>query len=923
MPGRSLKCLWQPAAMLVTLGALACGEGGGCAGSGVEPIPGGFQGTPQSNAAVVRLSRAGFDYLNANWKPLISNLMPAARTNPGNGDWLDIPLALPCTHIAQSDLGDKVVGLGEHLFVCDNGRSGLASVGAMDGQCTGDDAPCPVVITLRDLLITPQAPDKIGVVATVSIDALRDTATGAASNLLIDSSEGAGLCAALWRMGCFANFYSSRGDRPDDTLRIKMQFSSDELWNDQLTFDMVEPDPANEGELIGGIDEVESGDLEVGKQDCLAPGCADGEDESMCGWLCSVANWSLLKKMIFDYVLKPQVQKLVAETLDVQRCRTCNPEDPAVLACPAGSTCQCLSEADCEPTQKVCKGDEEHQGRCVPRLLGFEGRVRAGELLAAWGGDPASKIDLLAMAGGEAPKIDTALQTPMVGGVKAVNQSPCVPQLAAPPAQAVPPPTLEADAPADYHVGVAMSQDFLSRLLHEAHQSGSLCLNLESAQVPMLNSGLFKMALPSLGVLSGSATQDAPMRVVMRPLGAPQLKIGEGTYDPTTKKPIKPLVTLEITDLRVDIYALIEDRYARLFTLAVDVRVPVSLVIEGCPMTVLPALGDFKQMIVIRKDVPGNAELLAEDPAALTQLIPVILGMAEPVLAASLKPFSVPDMNGFRVRINQLKGVTRVGQTDDFHYLGAYATLGLAGQCASWGPAAKARLVASRIPEREQMALRADRPLPWPVAVLEVSADDVPGRARPMEYAWRLDGGFWSTWLDGPRLEVEHPALVMPGRHRIEVRARIAGEPALVGPPGQSVTMVVDWEPPRVSLRQDLAHGLLISEASDSVSPPQTLRYAYRVGEGPLSSFGALRPIDLQAVAAEGSVEVHVVDEAGLVGMARWEAPHATALNAQRGSSFEAGQGVDSRAAGCSVAGSGMGLLALSMLPWALRRRRA
>jgi hypothetical protein len=109
-------------------------------------------------------------------------------------------------------------------------------------------------------------------------------------------------------------------------------------------------------------------------------------------------------------------------------------------------------------------GDAQHGGRCVPRLLGFEGRIKAGEVLAAYGGDPATKVDLLAAAGGGPPQVDSAFEAPMLAGVKAANQSACVPALPAPADRTLPPPTLQSEAPADYHVGLAISQDFLSRL---------------------------------------------------------------------------------------------------------------------------------------------------------------------------------------------------------------------------------------------------------------------------------------------------------------------------------------------------------------------------------------------------------------------------------------------------------------------------
>jgi hypothetical protein len=545
-------------------------------------------------------------------------------------------------------------------------------------------------------------------------------------------------------------------------------------------------------------------------------------------------------------------------------------------------------------------------------------------MLSSWGGNPSSQVDLVALAGGTAPKVDTAFEVGVMGGAKAVSLSVCVPALAPPAPQTLPPPSLDSEGPADYHVGLAFSQFFLNNALYEAHQSGTLCLSIDASQVPALSTALFKIPLPSLGVVSGNTTQDAPMMIVLRPLGNPVLHIGEGTFDPTTKKPIKPLLTIEVTDVRIDIYAMIEDRFVRLFTLGADIKVPVSLDIEGCPMTILPALGDLKEMIVIRSDVPTNAEILAEDPQALAQLIPMILGMAEPVLATAIKPISVGDISGFRLSVSEIKGIDRIGTTDDFNYLAAYATLGPAGQCGTtFGPRSHARLVEARIPSADQMQLRRDRPLPWPTAVLEVSADDAPGHSRPMEYAWRVDGGLWSTWFDGPRLTVEHPILIEPGHHRIEVRARLAGNPQAIGAASEPVPFVVDWEPPAVTLVPDEAKGLLAVQARDVVSPAETLRYAYRVGGGTLSSFGAARPIDLEAVKAAGSVEVQVMDEAGLVGRATWSAPLSAKMALAASGTGGAGDVPVPQHVGCSAGGAGLAPLAmLALIPVAMRRRR-
>ncbi len=913
MPSRRLPRLLPLAAALLA----ACGQSGGC--SGVEPTPGGFQGSKVNNAAVLRISKAGFDYLNANWKQLISTVMTTARTSPENPAWLELPFNLPCL-----DAGDPGWGVS-NVYACDNGK-GVGTPGFMDGKCQTTnsaaadyDAPCPILVTLRSVKLRPATPDLVEAEVVLVLDASKDITTRKASRIYVDSEDSTSACVWVKRLGCWADFHSAASGRKDETVSARVRFKLDAAWGDLMAFEMVPPDSTKPDELIGGLAALEADDIGFGGTNrCLDPACDDEED--MCDYACNFAKMSFVKGLIVDYVLKPQLQGALKTGLAQQQCRPCNPADATVAACPSGSTCQCASGTTCEPTQKVCMGDKAHGSRCVPRLLGYEGRVKLGEMLQALGGDPATKLDLFAAAGGTAPELGPALQTAVVAGARAVEHSPCVPELPAPAPQTVPPPSLESDGPAGYHVGLALSQHFLNGALHEAHQSGALCMNLASSEIPSLSSGIFKIALPSLGVVAGSATGDAPMMVVLRPLANPTLEVGEGTYDPVTKKPIKPLLTVGLNDLRIDIYALVEDRYVRLFTIGADVRLPVSLVVEGCPMTLLPALGDLKQMIVIRKDVPGNAELLAEDPAALTQLIPMILGMAEPLLSSALKPITVPDMNGFRVHVDDLRGVTRIGSSDQFHYLGLYGRLGLAGQCQSWGPKASARLVSSRLPAREDLVLRADRPLPWPKAVLEVSAEDLPGKDRKMEYAYRVDGGLWSTWFDGPRLEVEHPALLASGRHRLEVRARIAGEATMVGTAGDPVVFLSDWEPPRVRLVEDRAAGTFRVEAKDDVSATSALAFAYRVGDGRLSEFGPARPVDLAAVEAAGTLEVQVRDEAGHVGTAVWKAPQTPAAAAAGDEGGERTAGPSSL--GCSAAGPGLPSLLLAGLPLWLRRRR-
>lgn len=874
----------------------------------MEQIPGGYIGPKTPNAVVARLTPDAFAYINNNWRTLATTLLPDARVV---GNSVQIPFNFPCTNVADAPLGFGAV------MVCDNGR-GPGTRGFMDGRCNADDDPCPILITIDKLNLTPQnvgGRNTIKADVTVKLDATKDPVSGANGRIYISSaSEGACFIPGLLekRLGCWADFHSAgRGNRSNEVLSATIEFDLDRNWDYQLTFALTDG--------VAGIDNLEGDDISLGGTDRCnsASHCpttdSNRRSEDLCDAACGIA--SFLKPVLIGF-LKPVIEEQVNEIIAQQSCRKCDPSDPTVPKCPTGSTCN---------SDNVCMSSAAKGGKCVPMLLGIEGRMNLASMLGDFGVDATSRVDVFAAAGGQNSLSTTggAFQTGLIGGAKAVAPAPCVPDLPPPALESVPVPNLQGEGPSNHHVGLAVSQYFLNQAMYETHRSGALCLSIGTEAFSMLSTGLFKTFLPSLGSISGTETRDAPMLVQLRPLGAPEVKIGEGTFDPVTRKPLKPLIQLELKEVNIDIFAMIEDRYARIFTLTADIAVPLSLIVETNPdgtQSVTPALGDLKQLIANIKT--SNSEMLAEDPQALAQLIPAILGMAEPALASALKPIAVPDMNGFRIKVDTLKGINRVsGSTEDYHHLGVYATLGLAGQPASYGPETFAQLIASRIPSMEQMQLRADRPLPWPVAVIDADALDLAGNGRLVEYAYRVNGGLWSTWFDAPRFEVEHPAFLMQGRHVIEVRSRIAGDSeSMADPTPAKVEFLVDWEPPSLSLRADLSNNRLRVLTKDNVTPTEELEFAYRLGEEPLSAFGPAREIDLAAVEPFGSVEVQVRDAAGHVASAVWKAPKLGPA-IEDPSAVAYANGAESTG-GCSAAGAGgFGWFALGALAL-LRRRR-
>jgi uncharacterized protein (TIGR03382 family) len=91
------------------------------------------------------------------------------------------------------------------------------------------------------------------------------------------------------------------------------------------------------------------------------------------------------------------------------------------------------------------------------------------------------------------------------------------------------------------------------------------------------------------------------------------------------------------------------------------------------------------------------------------------------------------------------------------------------------------------------MSIRALGGPVWPEARVWVEAGEGP-RA---EYSWRLDGGGWSVFRPGPQLLIRSPLLLLGGEHRLEVRARTAGDYRSLDLDLVGVLLVID--PPRVA----------------------------------------------------------------------------------------------------------------------------
>lgn len=800
------------------------GCGTSCEGCGsLEPFPDGgrFVGEKMDNAMNVRITDAGFGVLNSNWQVVLGQVAP--------GQQLVVPL--PCTLQSFSLLGN--------VAIADEGSMGCTaeSCGQLDGRCDAQDVPRQIPVTFSSLRLDPKSPDEVEVTVNATV------ATG---KIMVDTvSRNHLLCAFQNPMKCGVDFDTRRADVTYNELRLALQFAIDTRWDRLMRLTVT---------TVGGSQVCGSAGA-LPKPACLDPADLVISSEAACTGLgspCDAVDWEPVKAFVLGFVVN-QIKKTLQETLDEQTCQTCGTGLPPCPQLPgASSTCSgglCVDTT----TQK-----------CVPAIFGADGRLPVGTLMSAAGVPTGSALDLSLALGGSA-SADTGLNLGLRGGARALFVPSCVKPLPAPPLQSLAPPLFDADAPGLYAAGVSVSRQFMDHLFHHAHQSGAMCLTVSSATFAQLDSGLFRPVLPSLGKLVGSGVE-VPMQVVLRPQEPPTVHVGRGTYDPVTNKPVDPLLRVDAKNLEVDFYALLDDRFVRLFTLTADVSLPMSLVIQGCS-SLSPVLGDLRGAVT--RVTAINSEILAEDLTVLESLVPTFIALAEPQLSTQLTRFDIPPFGVFKLKLLEARGVGNVPGTQSYEHLGLYAhLLRTSAACAVSGLSVRAQLARSVIPP-----LGASPPSVWPSAFLRVSTEGRPGTA---EYSVRINRGLWSE-LYRPNaqgeLEVTHPAFLLQGRHHIEVRARVAEEPHGLSAPVE-VGFTVDQEAPALSLREDRLNDRLVVEASDRLTSEAALQFAYRLAdEQTWSDFGPARLIALSAVEARGGVLVRVRDEAGHVSEATWRTP--------------------------------------------------
>ena len=434
------------------------------------------------------------------------------------------------------------------------------------------------------------------------------------------------------------------------------------------------------------------------------------------------------------------------------------------------------------------------------------------------------------------------------------------------------------DPSADFVAGV--SETVLDLAGHHVITSGALCTGLGSELVPQLNVSTISLLLGRAWAPIIGDESNAPVLLQIRPLRALDFAIGEGTEE-------SPSLQLAVSELEIDFYAFVLERYVRAFTANIAVDLGVNLVPttteDGAPALMPMLIGLDTQNIRV---TALNDEILDQQEGQLETVLPAVLDLALPLVTGAIPAIELPDIVGFRL---ENIGISKVTTSED-DFLAVQAML---------NPSPALSLLATKYPSvRESMAKassafkaseRADTvaqlrevrvPAPEiiraglagqpggeiPQIAIDVESRDAQG--RELEWTWNIDGGMWRQFTRAAPLVIQDRALVWQGHHEIGVRARVVGDYRTLDLDPVYIPVVIDSAPPTIHTeRAAIVSGKLTVPASDIVTPREAIEMAFgHPGDSEPATDWLRGPIAIDEVrhlAKNGVVMVYARDEIG------------------------------------------------------------
>jgi MYXO-CTERM domain-containing protein len=837
----------------------SCSGGGcssGCGGcGGTTPLPGGFPKEKTiENAASVRVSRPGLDFVEKNLPAIVTQVTAA----PGG----KMEFSVPETPINVNNVIDLGILGGVDLVgkVCPGGPDPKAN----PPRCTAE-----VNIGAATFLIDSIKPNAVTIRATIPLQ-IDDTP--------IDADFNPGPAISM-HVGYGSNGQCVGADQDKVSVQPK-------ALPVVITIPLVEETtaPRNGYTKIDVNNAVVNLDAVNGNDVRLCAKCFSILGVNVCD---AVLNIGFIKNFIVDQIkgqLGSQVKSLLADAL-------CQAPSPALNpACPSGTSP--------DKANKHCVFDSD-KNKCVSMLLGTDSHADLGGLLKSISPGTAGGVDFGLAAGGAmkaAPNLDANAQgrTPngitlgMLGGVVPQPQSKCVPAADLKVPTGIPIPDeinpAKVDTATTPHVGIALAGRFLDYSFGSVYNSGLLCLGVSSEQFEQLRAGLLSLLIPSLKSLTFEGG-DAAVAIATRPQAPPTVKIGGGTNAGSDA-----LLQVTLPKFALDFYLWHLDRFVRVFTFESDLLIPVNLQTAKDPKAnpgITPAIGDIK----VSNGKVTNADLLTDEPALIASAFSGLLGGISKQLVGG--GFSPIDLSGALKSFGLGMEIGKIGKltkgTDD--YVGIFANLSKTAGMATVEADTQAALVSKHVPLDHMQLTTMDRAsLPELVVDVGSSLDD---GQHAVEYSWRIDSGTRSEWASAKHVVIKDDQLLLQGRHVLKVSARLVGQAETEDATPAEIPFTIDALAPTVKVEKDGKQATI--QAWDVVSSPAALVGRYKLDGGELGEWRPIADLARVDVGASETIEVEVKDEEGNVRSVHQELIRGKA----DGSLAAAGSGC-----GCSTPGS-------------------
>ncbi len=832
-------------------------------------------GHSTQSGAQAYLTPGAFSYLDNNFQNLLPTLLPSGLTF-----W-----------IPEMTKSVSYAGIGATAYVCRQNECPYSGYDNGDCYAPGGGAACPVAIVLDGLQTATVAPNQISATLTFDIDYRewnfgggKCSEAGGGATCRNDIWVGTDLCLPGWLGGGCVSCSQVQLTMDRKPLQLPLTLTIDPI-SQALSIS------------IGNVGaNIQSSDFSFN-----------------CGVLGDIANlFSGTVASLMNSQIQSMLSSQLGQQLDKQLCMT-----PSFYTggCPTGSVVgqDRSGEAACCAPGTPCAGGGGDG--CIAKPLGLVGTLNAGSFLGKFGAPPAplqlelfpgqnqsaSAEPLISQNGG-------GLTVRLVTGAEAASPSSCVPARPAPPPATPSPIDFDQEAQklglASYMVGVGLSQSFLGQAAYQAYAAGALCLDIDSYNESILSTSVLTTVLPSLGNIA----PDAPAYAVLRPQNPPTVTVGKGTIQ--NGQIVDPLLTVDMKDLRIDLFATVDERPVRLFAISADVSLPLALGVgpNGTSLEVL--MGDPSKILANLNGMDGK--ILAEGPSQILKLIPLVLQMAGPKLA-SLPNFNLPSLAGFGVTIDGIGGIVAEGD-GGYQDVGLFADL-TTGPAGAWLPGGEGPSI--RIEQNVEPLLADVAPggtlTRWPTALLAV--DEKEG---PSETSYSVDQGLWSPYVRGGRVAVTAPLFLLQGHHTIDLRTRPVGSRA--DGFARTLDFLADYTPPTIALTRGDSGRFELS-ATDNLTPPDQIEWATSVAGAPFSAFEVGVP-DPNALAARGPFRVEARDSVGNVASA-----DSSGLAPVGGGAAEGGSPAEARAAvrpsgGCGTAPGAASWMAFAALGLGLLRRR-